>query len=92
MHMSGMNPYGTSEARMQRGSMNVQPMVQVEPYLYQRLKQMEGMRVVVDTTRGSVNGVLVDAKPDHIAVQEGPGASLFLVRLCEVVWIMPNLD
>lgn len=87
MQMSGMNPYhGAREAR------SIQPTFQMEPYLYHRLQQMEGLRVVVDTVRGSVNGVLVDAKPDHIVVQDSPRNPPFFVRLCEIVWIMPNID
>ncbi len=87
-----MNPYGAREPHPYRNYMEAQPSFRVEPFVYQRLKQIEGTRVVVDTVRGSVNGVLVDVKPDHIAVQEAPGGSVFFVRLCEVVWVMPNLD
>lgn len=94
MHMSGMPPHGGGAMghRMYVSPGELHPSVRVEPWVYQRLKQLEGRRIVIDTVRGSVSGVLVDVKPDHIAVQEGPGESLFLVRLCQIVWVMPNVD
>lgn len=91
--MSGMTPYGGAMGpRMYSGAGDLQPTVQVEPWVYQRLKQIEGKRVVVDTIRGGVNGVLVDVKPDHIVVQETPNEAPFFVRLCQIVWVMPNVD
>lgn len=80
MNGNGMSPYGS-----QTGPMNV---VVVEPYVYSALYSLIGKRVVLDTTRGSVSGVVVDAKPDHVVLQEYD--SKFFVRIREIVWIMPE--
>ncbi|RSK29454.1 DUF2642 domain-containing protein [Bacillus sp. HMF5848] len=60
----------------------------VEPFVYQALMSLKGKRVVLDTTRGPVNGIVVDAKPDHVVIQERD--STFFVRTCEIIWIMPE--
>ncbi|RSD28526.1 DUF2642 domain-containing protein [Mesobacillus subterraneus] len=60
----------------------------VEPYVYSALHSLIGRRVVIDTTRGSVSGIVKDAKPDHVAIQEHD--STFFVRIREIVWIMPE--
>ncbi|MFA9556820.1 DUF2642 domain-containing protein [Evansella sp. AB-rgal1] len=62
--------------------------VVVEPYVYGAFYSLIRKRVVIDTTRGPVNGIVVDAKPDHVVVQEGN--STFFVRICEIVWFMPE--
>lgn len=59
-----------------------------EPYVYAAVLSLIGKRAVLDTVRGSVSGMVVDAKPDHVVIQERDSA--FFVRLCEVVWIMPE--
>ncbi|GAE33686.1 DUF2642 domain-containing protein [Halalkalibacter akibai] len=61
--------------------------VVLEPYVYTALYNLIGERIVIDTSRGPVNGVVKDAKPDHVVVQEHD--STFYVRLSEVVWFMP---
>lgn len=72
-----------------QGSPNL-PMqvVLVEPYLYETLRSLIGKRVVIDTSRGPVNGTITDAKPDHVVVQEYN--STFFVRICEIIWVMPE--
>ncbi|MFD1176464.1 DUF2642 domain-containing protein [Paenibacillus puldeungensis] len=62
--------------------------VVIEPYVYAAVRSLIGKRAVLDTVRGSVSGMVVDAKPDHVVIQERD--STFFVRLCEVVWIMPE--
>jgi hypothetical protein len=42
----------------------------VEPYVYSALYNLIGKRVVIDTTRGSVSGIVKDAKPDYVVIQE----------------------
>ena len=59
-----------------------------EPYVYEALTSLVGKRIVLDTTRGSVSGTLIDAKPDHVVIQEYD--STFYVRIKEIVWIMPE--
>nr|WP_235848480.1 DUF2642 domain-containing protein [Litchfieldia alkalitelluris] len=44
--------------------------------------------MVIDTSRGPVNGIAADAKPDHVVVQEHD--STFFVRTCEIIWVMPE--
>jgi hypothetical protein len=55
----------------------------VEPNVYPAVASLVGKRVVVETTRGNVSGMLIDAKPDHIVIQGG-------INLFEVVWIIPD--
>ncbi|WP_260471947.1 YuzF family protein [Bacillus sp. HMF5848] len=90
-HMNNMNMYPTavSPSQMNMPSMP-QPMqvMVVEPFVYQALMSLKGKRVVLDTTRGPVNGIVVDAKPDHVVIQERD--STFFVRTCEIIWIMPE--
>jgi hypothetical protein len=81
-----MMPNGMYSQGAQNGPMNV---VVVEPYVYSALRNLIGKRVVLDTTRGSVSGIVRDAKPDHVVVQEHD--STFFVRIREIVWIMPEV-
>jgi len=69
---------------------NVQPVqvMVVEPYVYEAVTSLVGRRAVIDTARGTISGMIVDAKPDHVVVQEYD--STFFIRLCEVIWIMPD--
>ncbi|PMC39748.1 hypothetical protein CJ195_03660 [Bacillus sp. UMB0899] len=60
----------------------------VEPYVYAATSTLVGKRAVLETTRGRVAGLVMDVKPDHVVLQERE--STFFVRLCEVVWIMPD--
>ena len=80
MIRNGMYSQGT-----QSGQMIV---VVVEPYVYSALYNLIGKRVVLDTTRGSVSGMVMDAKPDHVVIVEHD--STFFVRIREIVWIMPE--
>jgi Protein of unknown function (DUF2642) len=81
-----MNPSGMMYSHL---SPNV-PMqvVVVEPYVYAALRSLIGNRVVIDTSRGPVNGTVIDAKPDHVVVKDHD--STFFVRICEIIWIMPE--
>ncbi|MFS0724988.1 DUF2642 domain-containing protein [Paenibacillus sp. 1P07SE] len=56
--------------------------------MYAAVHSLFGKRAVLDTVRGSVSGMVVDAKPDHAVIQERD--STFFVRLREVVWMMPE--
>jgi len=88
MHVYGWEPQ-TPAVHGAEYSMRISAIFPFEPFVYQRLKQLVGTRVVVDTVRGSQSGNLVDVQPDHIVVQEQPGKSQFLIRTSEVVWLMP---
>jgi hypothetical protein len=77
---NGMYPH-----RAQNGPMNL---VVVEPFVYIALNGLVGKRVVLDTNRGSVSGMVRDVKPDHVVIQEHD--STFFVRIREIVWFMPE--
>ncbi|WP_432360410.1 DUF2642 domain-containing protein [Sporosarcina sp. UB5] len=49
----------------------------VEPFEYEALRSLIGKRAVLDTTRGSVSGMVVDVKLDHVVLQERDSSSLF---------------
>ncbi|WP_143804792.1 YuzF family protein [Paraliobacillus ryukyuensis] len=70
------------------GMMQPKPVVVMEPYVYAATTSLVGKYVVIETSRGSISGMVKDAKPDHVAIQQRD--STFFVRLCEIVWIMPD--
>lgn len=83
--MNGNQPMQAVQSMQSQQPMQV---TVVEPYVYAAVRSLIGKRVVMDTTRGPVNGIVMDAKPDHVVIQERD--STFFVRICEVVWIMPE--
>ncbi len=52
------------------------------------LMSLKGNVVVLETTRGRLDGCLIDVKPDHVVLEERH--KKFIVRICEIVWIMPD--
>lgn len=64
----------------------------IEPYLVYELITLTGKKLVVETVRGSLTGILMDVKPDHIVVGERFGNSKFFIRIAEIVHIMPVDD
>ncbi|WP_246021160.1 DUF2642 domain-containing protein [Paenibacillus lentus] len=60
----------------------------VDPCVVDALKANVGNYVVLETTRGGIDGCIADVKPDHV-VLDARGKK-FLVRICEIVWIMPK--
>jgi hypothetical protein len=83
--MNPMYPYRVNSQITQNGPMQV---IVIEPFVYEALRSLIGKRAVLDTTRGSVSGMVVDAKLDHVVIKEHD--STFFVRLSEIVWIMPE--
>ncbi|MEK3857483.1 DUF2642 domain-containing protein [Cytobacillus sp. FSL H8-0458] len=83
--MDPMYAYRVNPQTTQNGPMQV---IAREPFVYEALRSLKGKRAVLDTTCGSVSGVVVDAKLDHVVIQEYD--STFFVRLREIVWIMPE--
>lgn len=65
------------------------PVSCAEPYLVSALVPMTGKKLVVETVRGSLTGMLMDVKPDHIVIGEPHGDSKFYIRTAEIVHIMP---
>ena len=62
--------------------------VVMEPHVFKAASSLVEKYVVIETTRGSISGVLIEAKPDHVVVKQRD--SLFFIRLCEIIWIMPE--
>ena len=83
--MNNMYPHVLNSQGLSNGPTQV---VVVEPYVYAALRSLIGRRVVIDTSRGPVNGIVADAKPDHVVIQEHD--STFFVRISEIIWIMPE--
>jgi hypothetical protein len=57
----------------------------VDPYVYQTLQSIVGREVVVETARGSVQGVLREARPDHIILSSN--RTTLFIRIQQIVWI-----
>jgi hypothetical protein len=58
-----------------------------DPYTYQNLSNLEQQVIGVQTTQGSVRGVLKHVYPDHIIVEMG--GTPFYIRTQEIVWFFP---
>lgn len=56
--------------------------------LVKTLKSVTGKYMVLETTRGRLEGNVVDCKPDYVILQCRD--KNFFVRICEIVWIMPE--
>jgi hypothetical protein len=65
-----------------------QAVFHIDPYVVQTLQSVVGKRLIIETARGSVTGVLTDVKPDHIVLKEEPGGTFF-IRIAQIIWIMP---
>ncbi|RSK25875.1 DUF2642 domain-containing protein [Bacillus sp. HMF5848] len=59
-----------------------------DPYVYQTLQGITGAAVVVQTTQGTVTGILKTVMPDHIVVESG--GSPFFIRIQQIVWVIPR--
>ncbi|WP_254391735.1 DUF2642 domain-containing protein [Terribacillus sp. DMT04] len=62
--------------------------VTAEPYVFQLLQSLTGGRVVVESPGDSYRGILIDAKPDHIAIKDGD--SVFYIRTMQIISVMPD--
>ncbi|ETT41452.1 hypothetical protein C162_26260 [Paenibacillus sp. FSL R7-269] len=60
----------------------------IDPYVVETLMSVKGKQVVLETTRGGISGCLVEVKPDHVVLDIR--GKKFFVRICEIVWIMPE--
>lgn len=60
----------------------------IDPYVYQTLASIVGSEVVVQTTKGTVSGMLKGAFPDHAIVDSHGGS--FFIRIEQIVWILPK--
>ncbi|WP_226577872.1 YuzF family protein [Halobacillus litoralis] len=59
----------------------------VEPCVVNRLQSVVGAQLVIETTKDTIRGKLLEVQPDHIALQAGD--STFFVRIQQIVTIMP---
>lgn len=71
-------------------SMHSQPVFMMDPYVVQTLQSVIGRRLVIETTRDSVFGKLVDVKPDHIVINVDGHGRTFFIRIAQIVSIMPT--
>ncbi|GGD58527.1 DUF2642 domain-containing protein [Paenibacillus nasutitermitis] len=59
----------------------------VDPFVVEALCRLVGCCVVLETTRGCIEGTILDVKPDHVLLQLNHRQ--VCVRIAEIVWIMP---
>ncbi|MBM7542062.1 YuzF family protein [Amphibacillus cookii] len=60
----------------------------IDTYVYQTLQSIERSEIVVQTTQGTVTGLLRSVMPDHIVVESG--GSPFFIRTQQIVWVIPR--
>lgn len=77
-----------------KGSQNVfsnpiQNVSLIEPYIVQTLQNIIGKRIIVDTVRGTIQGNLIDVKPDHIVLKDNKEHQPTYIRIQQIVFIMP---
>jgi len=65
----------------------VQMVSSVDPYVVEALCRLIGRCVLLETTRGAIEGSIVDVKPDHVLLQLHSRQAC--VRIAEIVWTMP---
>lgn len=61
----------------------------IDPYVVKTLRTVIGKRIIVDTVRGTVQGKLIDVKPDHIVLKELDDDQPTFVRIQQIVFVMP---
>lgn len=59
----------------------------VEPSWLERLVTIIGMNVVVETTRNTLYGRLINVEHDHIVLQVGHGVNF--IRIQQIISVMP---
>jgi hypothetical protein len=59
----------------------------VEPSWLKRLVSLTGMEAVVETTRNSLYGRLLEVEHDHIVLQVGHGVTF--IRCQQIISVMP---
>ncbi|RUS47858.1 DUF2642 domain-containing protein [Cohnella sp. AR92] len=68
--------------------MPVQTVSLVDPYVVETLRRLIGHCVYFETTRGRIEGTILDVKPDHVLLQLSHNRQA-CVRIAEIVWTMP---
>ncbi|QKS46587.1 DUF2642 domain-containing protein [Paenibacillus cellulosilyticus] len=59
----------------------------IDPYVVEALQRLIGRCVLLETTRGAIEGTIIDVKPDHVLLQLHTRQAC--VRIAEIVWTMP---
>ncbi|MED3725978.1 YuzF family protein [Priestia filamentosa] len=72
----------------ERLKMTPQLITLVDPYVYEALQSLDEKDVVIETARGTVRGKVKKVKPDHVVIEEK--GKDFYVRICQIIWIMPD--
>nr|WP_252361728.1 DUF2642 domain-containing protein [Paenibacillus terrae] len=60
----------------------------VDHCVVETLMSLVGKVVILETTRGRLDGCVVEVKQDHVILEERHRK--FFVRIAEIVWIMPD--
>ncbi|MBP1176756.1 hypothetical protein JOE49_004008 [Paenibacillus sp. PvR133] len=60
----------------------------VDHCVVEALMSLVGKVVILETTRGRLDGCVVNVKQDHVILEERHRK--FFVRIAEIVWIMPE--
>nr|WP_259391889.1 YuzF family protein [Paenibacillus thiaminolyticus] len=60
----------------------------VDPCVVEALMCQIGNVVILETTRGRIDGCVLDVKQDHVLLEQRK--KKFFVRIAEIVWIMPE--
>ncbi|MGM0842902.1 MAG: YuzF family protein [Bacillota bacterium] len=59
----------------------------IDPFVVSRLQSVMGKMLIVETTKDTIRGDLIEVQPDHISLKAGD--SVFFVRIQQIVSIMP---
>lgn len=84
-HPNYMQHGKTSPAKINPNQ--VQMISSVDPYVVDALCRLIGCCVLFETTRGAIEGTIIDVKPDHVLLQLHHRQAC--VRIAEIVWTMP---
>ncbi|MFC4305705.1 DUF2642 domain-containing protein [Cohnella boryungensis] len=60
----------------------------IDPYVVEALCRLIGRCVCFETTRGAIEGTILDVKPDHVLLALTHNRQA-CVRIAEIVWTMP---
>lgn len=72
---------------VQTSPMQIQTVSAIDPYVVEALTRLIGRCVLLETTRGGIEGSIIDVKPDHVLLQLHSRQAC--VRIAEIVWTMP---
>lgn len=83
-----MYPHNPSQVSPSQVSPSqVQMVSSIDPYLVEALCRLVGRCAILETTRGALEGTIVNVRPDHVLIQLHSRQAC--VRIAEIVWVMP---